>query len=368
MIFGIYSLILILFTVFTWSLVELSLPFKTWFSPYNFIYSQRGFVSGIYVFFVILLFIFYFYLLSRWKNFSKKTILIFILLTAVILIFSYPGSFSYDIFNYIATAKVSFLYKENPYIVMPIEVINEPMLQFMHASNKIALYGPIWITMTSIPYFFGFNNLLITTMVFKIFVASFYFGLSFLIWKISEKNLQSVVFFALNPLVILETFVSGHNDVVMMFFALFAFYLLRKRRFIFSFLAIAVSILIKYATVLLIPVYLYVAFLIIRKKKPMWNSIWFWSVVVMYIAFLLSPLREEIYSWYLIWPLTFVALLPKDSIIAFISIGFSFGLVFRVLPFLYTREWGGITPTIKKITTFLPPALFGLIYEIQKRF
>ena len=84
----------------------------------------------------------------------------------------------------------------------------------------------------------------------------------------------------------------------------------------------------------------------------------------MFIIFLLSPLREEMYSWYFIWPLTFVALLNAGRlmrIIGFVSLAFSLGLLFRFAPFIYTRDWSGITPLVKTLVTFIPP-LVAIVY------
>src|SRR5260221_3326430 len=114
---------------------------------------------------------------------------------------------SYDIFNYIATAKVLFLYHENPYIIMPIEFLGDPFLLFMHAANKLALYGPFWIIMTGIPFLFSVKNFILSLLLFKLFVASFYFG-TILFFNKLAKNLLSIFVFGLNPLVIIETSVS----------------------------------------------------------------------------------------------------------------------------------------------------------------
>ncbi|MEK7587381.1 MAG: hypothetical protein AAB457_01010, partial [Patescibacteria group bacterium] len=76
----------------------------------------------------------------------------------------------------------------------------------------------------------------------------------------------------------------------------------------------------------------------------------------------LSPIREEIYAWYFIWPLTFLALVDKPTILHAVSYGFSLGLMLRIVPFFYTRSWSGITPMVKRIVTFVPPLISTLLY------
>ena len=146
----------------------------------------------------------------------------------------------------------------------------------------------------------------------------------------------------------------------MMALALASFLSMRRHRFVLGGLLLFGSILIKGATLILVPVffrYLYVAW---KKRTLQWQQVWYWGAVSMYVIFFLSPLREEIYAWYFIWPLTFLALMDKPSVLQTISYGFSLGLMLRIVPFLYTRSWAGITPMVKKVATFVPPFLAGL--------
>lgn len=137
---------------------------------------------------------------------------------------------SFDIFNYTTTSKVLYLYKENPYITMPIEFSNDEFLQYTRAANKVALYGPLWILITGIPYIFNSISFLSSLLVMKVVVAVCYLGIGYLIWRFT-KNMYSVALFLLNPLVIIETLISSHNDSVMMLLVLGSYFLLSKRKF-----------------------------------------------------------------------------------------------------------------------------------------
>lgn len=363
----IYAALLASVTVFSWGFVDANMPIRTLPFLYDLVIHQRLLATMVYVVLQVLLFVWYatvLFLVHR-KRISTSHIMVLIVITVALLFFSFPG-FSYDLFNYIATAKVTYLYRENPWLVMPIEIGNEPMLQFLHASNKVALYGFSWILLTAIPHALSMNNLLLAVFTFKGLVLGFYAGLLLLIWKIS-KSTFSLVFFALNPLITVETLGSGHNDVVMMFFGLLAFTLLARKRILWSVIALGASIFVKYATVFLLPVYMYVFVLTLRGTSISWRRVWKWSAISMYIIFLLSPLREEVYAWYLIWPLTFVALIRDWSTLHVITLGFSFGLPFRLAAFLYFRNWGGMTPLIKKLVTFIPPVIAESVYAIQKK-
>lgn len=356
-----------LLAIYSYGLVDANFPLKVPALLSEMVRFPRWRSAGIYVFLISLLFISYFRALwlVKKRHLVAKQIWSLIILSVVILFFAFPA-FSYDIFNYMATARVTFLYRENPYLVMPIEISNEPMLKFMHAANKTALYGPFWILLTAIPHFLGQGNLVLTVFVFKAFVILFYLALAWLIWRLSSHHLLALTFFALNPLVIVNTLVDGHNDVVMMALALLAFLFLQKKKFFMAGVMVLASILIKFATFLLLPVWAWLIFAQWWQQKINWQKIWLVSTLALLLIFLLSPLREEIYAWYLIWPLTTAAFLSPGYWLVAILLGFSFGLMFRIVPFLYFGTWGGLTPLIKKTVSFLPPLLGLLFLQIKK--
>lgn len=356
-----FTIFYLLITIFSYGFVDTNFPWIPSKFLFNLVHYQRPLTTMIHIIVVGVLFGIYGYVLRqvKIKKINAHQIWWMIFIGVAVLLFSYPA-FSYDIFNYIATAKVTYFYKENPYLVMPIEFIGEPMLNFMHAANKIALYPPPWIILTAVPHFLGFGNILLTVFTFKAFVAIFYLACAWLIWRISGKNLYSFTFFTLNPLVVIETLVSGHNDVVMMSLALLAFYLLFQKKKILAFLSLLVSVGIKYATIVLLPLFAFSSRF--KREKLITLSCW-----LMLVVFLLSPLREEIYSWYFIWIIALSALVPKNKLLWWLVMGFSFGLLLRYTPWLYFRTYGGLTPTIKTLTTFIPPVLAIAFYFLKNK-
>ena len=362
-----YGVFLLLFTIFSYAFVDPNLSYlKNIYS--GFASSNRLFTTVFYISSVIIFFIFYsiFIYLGVKKKISMKEIFILLGVTVVILFFSYPAMLSYDIFNYVTTSKVLFFYHENPYIVMPIEFIGDPFLAFTHASNKIALYGPFWILLTGIPYSLGIGNFIVVLFSLKFLNILFYLGTVFLIWKIS-KNIISLILFALNPLVVIETLVSGHNDIVMIFLALVSFFLLVKKKIFLGTLFFVSSIFIKYTTILLIPVFLFIAWKIIKKREIHFERIFYYSSLLMYIGFFLSPIREEIYPWYAIWFISFAFLIPNKKILLYTSIVFSFSLLLRYTPYMLTGTYVGQTPVMKEVISFTLPVLVSMYYVLKKK-
>ena len=362
-----YAIFLLLFSVFSYTFIDPNLMYLE--DIYSgFAFDNRFITTFLYVIFISVFFIFYgsFVWLGLRKKLRFKDVFILVSITIGGLIFSYPAMLSYDIFNYITTSKVLFFYSENPYIIMPIEFIGDTFLSFTHAANKIALYGPIWILLTGIPYVLGLGNFIITLLSFKIFIALFYAATTILIWKIS-KNIIPLILFAFNPLIIIETLVSGHNDIVMIFLVLLSFLLLIKKKIFLGTLFFVLSIFIKYTTILLFPVFLFMVWKTIRKKEFRLEKVFYYSSLLMIIAFLLSPIREEIYPWYAIWFLSFTFLIPEKKLLLYISIAFSFGLLFKYIPFMLSGTHAGISPLIKLIVTFVPAILISFYIILRTK-
>ncbi len=362
MVYILYTSVLAALTFFSYLFIDPNLFYlHTLYSDFTF--QHRTFTTILYGICIILFFVFYllFLRLASKKLLDIQKIKLLINMTMGVLFFSYPAMLSFDIFNYIATAKVLSFYQENPYIIMPIEFIGDPLLDFMHAANKIALYGPAWIILSLVPYSLSFGNFIFTLFTFKLFIVIFYLATVFLIWKMT-KNHFSVAFFALNPLVVIETLISGHNDIVMMFFALVSFYFLRQKRILLGTVFIIISILIKYATIFLLPVFIYALWKVFWRQKINWEKIFYFSALLMMTAFFLSPIREEIYPWYATWFLAFAALVPSKKVLLYTCIAFSFGFLFRYVPFMLFGTYLGITPIFKLVVTWIPPFLVLLYY------
>lgn len=361
-----FSVTLFLLTAFSYAFVDGNFfPLKNFYT--GFATERRDIVTVLYILFIITIYGLYITLLrlAQKNKITFGQVRKLILISVLLLFFAYPAMLSFDIFNYLTTAKVTFFYKENPYIVMPIEFTSDVNFMFTRAANKLALYGPSWILLTFIPYFLGAQNILTTVFAFKGLVVSFYLATAWLIWKMS-KSIHSLVFFMLNPLVLIETLVSSHNDIVMMFFALFSFYLIKQRRLILAVFMFISSILIKFAVIILLPLFIFSLYSSFRKKELNLDKIYVISAFLMTFMVVVSPLREELYPWYIIWVLIFIALIPKHKFLQTFSIALSFGALLRYVPFLYTGSYFGITPFIRETVTIFPLIVVTFFFLYKK--
>lgn len=329
------------------------------------VYHNRSVATTAFLLIVLLLFLCYAWFLRFGEKFfvSWKRLLFLLITTSAILVFSYPA-LTHDLFNYITTAKVTFTHHENPYLVMPIEIPNEPNLAFTRAANKVALYGPAWILLTAVPHYLGGGDIWRTIIAFKLMNAAVYLGFCYLIWRLT-KNLTNVIFFGLNPLILIEVLVSGHNDIYMMILALGGLSIWQKKRisqkaaglvlFIFSWL-------VKGSTIVLLP--------LIFMKKLSWDRVLLIAYCLLsLIFFVVAPLREELYPWYAVWLIAVASLMDikKQTFIAGFSIVLSFALELRHLPYMWMGYYEGPGPILRTIFTFIPIVFYIGTYIYGKK-
>lgn len=203
-----------------------------------------------------------------------------------------------------------------------------------------APYAYGWTALSLIPGLATITqNLKLSLILMKLFVAAFWVGELWILAKLIKTRFPQQtwrwVLFAANPLVLIETLVVGHNDVVMMFFALVSLWFLLKAKKIGSwesglaFLSLGLSILIKYATLVLLPLWL----LILVKKKV---DVGFWGSLLLLAAMFTRP--DQLHSWYLIWAFS-LAVLAKRQGWLIIIVALTLGGLLRYAPYLYFGNW-----------------------------
>lgn len=154
----------------------------------------------------------------------------------------------------------------------------------------------------------------------------------------------------------------------MIFFVLLSFYLFFRKKYLSSILSILASVLIKPATLFLAPVYLgMLKDKIIGKRINQEKAFWY-SAIFMFLIFVLSPFREELYPWYAIWFIMFTAFLYKNRFLQNLVLVFSLGLMLRYIPYMATGNYFGTTPVIRNILMVAPVFVFFTFTWLKKYF
>ncbi|OGG08331.1 hypothetical protein A2154_03590 [Candidatus Gottesmanbacteria bacterium RBG_16_43_7] len=338
-----YLVVSIGFVIFSYTQVDLNLTLTAgniWGNIQSYLqhigYFQRPLATGLYLIFITLFYGLYIASLVLIKRgaLRSRQIILTVLIVCLCLIFAYPA-FSYDIFNYMFTAKTVLLYQKNPYLVTPLAFTGfDPWLSFLRWTHLVSAYTPLWILMTLPSYLFGFGKFFLIMFNFKLLMASFYLLSVCCLWY-AFKNIQprQVLFntavFALNPLVLIESVFSPHNDIAMVAFFCLSFWLYTRRAQMLSVLALSVSVAIKLMTVFVFPAYFY---------KWSRKSVLFFMCLAMLVGFI----RKELLPWYFLWIMPAVSINAQTRVVLFLSTLFSLALLVRYIPILYFGEYSRI--------------------------
>lgn len=349
-----------------WQIIQKSFQHIGWFN--------RPLSTLIYLIIILLLATSYLLLLWLIKK-NKVTVpqlWWLVIPTSIILLFSY-NAFSYDLFNYIFDARIFTLHQQNPYLYRALDFPHDPWINFMRWTHRTYPYGPVWLGLTIPLSYLGFQVFLPTLFIFKTLMVGSYLGTTYFIGKIMEKinprqKLFAIGLFALNPLVIIESLVSAHHDIVMILLLTWGIFMFLNKKYFRAFLLLFLSAGIKFATLPLIPIFVIILFLSLAKKTVDWRLIFNISTIIIILSIILASGRTEFQPWYLLWLIPFVSLTRTNLLMTISFIILSFGLLLHYVPFLYSGNWDPPIPAIKLWITTLS-LLIGFVFWkiVQKR-
>ncbi len=285
---------------------------------------------------------------KKFSESEKKSTLISV---ALILLLSH-NALSHDIFNYIFNARMVVKYAMNPHIHTALEFPSDDWTRFMHNTHTPAPYGYGWTLLSLTPIVLGSGKFLVTYVLMKVWIIVGFVLLWFAMKRLAlMANLQKVYentkwFLFLNPLVLIETFSNAHNDAWMMAPAVFALSLMfskKKRSWIaYGYAAVSMifSISIKFASIVLLPIFLILALRSI-KKHLFFNFVdSYWAELSSIALFLplLTSRSQQFHPWYLIWSLTFIPFIKMDWM-RWLFVAFSVSSLVRYVPYIRVGDY-----------------------------
>lgn len=210
--------------------------------------------------------------LSSWKIFFYSAIL-----------FSVAGlclpNDSSDVYGYIARGAQQVFFNQNPYqeVVSSVEGWRQNIFfTNMLWENNPAPYGPLFMLLCRGIVFISFNNFWISLFLFKfINIISFFILVKILMTLFKSRNPDSatetnasshfgskqlLLVLLFNPLFLMEIAWNAHNDILMCLFICISFLYMQKNKFGFALLMMLIATLLKYLSIVLIPLILIAAF------------------------------------------------------------------------------------------------------------
>lgn len=166
-----------------------------------------------------------------------------------------------DLFHNILDGRLFWVYHLNPIIVPPRAIAADPLYPFLtYWQGTTTAYGPLWFLFTAPAALLTKTSVVDNIIAFKAVPWLAQLVSLVLIAGIVDRLHPgrvgaAVLCFGWNPLVLWETAGNGHNDSLMMMFALLAILCLLSDVWPLAFTFLACSVLVKYVSLVLLPVF-----------------------------------------------------------------------------------------------------------------
>src|SRR3989339_2061508 len=172
-----------------------------------------------------------------------------VVVVSLLVSFAYPF-LSRDVFSYLFAGKMVECYGVNPYATLPKVFFEQDLwLRFTHWIDAKYVYGPMALFFSWLPVkIIGCQRFIVNFFAYKLF-NWLIFVITGCVWwrKAKDKNLVLAAWF-LNPFLLTEWLINGHNDLLMVSFWLLSWWGLKKSRW-WSAVLYVVSIMTKYVSV-----------------------------------------------------------------------------------------------------------------------
>lgn len=339
-----YAVLSLLFLLFSYTQVDLNLTisrFGVWQSiqkAFQFIgYYNRPVATLWYGAMVLASVFLYARILSKIHTGAIRLFQLIGIIAVVsgILVWSYPAAFSYDFFNYMFTAKTVLVYHQNPYQVTPLQFAGvDPWTNFMRWTHLTSAYTPFWIALSLIPYVAGLGYFLPVLFAMKGMIVLWYLLACYCVYQAAmvykrKDAAYALAAFALHPVVVVESLISGHNDIVLAALAVWSVWMFLNKRMYAAWALLSVSIAAKLMSLVLVPMY-------IRRQRASWAIVW------MALGLAAVALRREFLPWYFVWIMPFVALDYRFRPIRVASLVSAIGLLSSYIPYMYIGEYSAV--------------------------
>lgn len=189
---------------------------------------------------------------------DRRLIWTFSLVFAITLLWLLPVTS--DLFAYLCQAHMLTDLGANPLLQAPVEVADSLLSAYPSAyGTRPTAYGPAWILLSAVGTV-GRYDVPTGLLYLKGLAAAAYLISAWLVERIllesrPEMARVALYLFAWNPLVLLMAVGDGHNDIAMVALVLLALWLLLRERWALSFSALALSVWVKYVSLVLVPLF-----------------------------------------------------------------------------------------------------------------
>lgn len=212
--------------------------------------------------------------LTRGRQSTRMNSLVFAAGAGFLLILAVaPVMLSSDVYFYALYGRILSVHGASPYLDAINYPPSDPFGHLLEGQYLPSWYGPLWTLICAGVTRVTGENVGVTILAFRLLAVGAALVTAGLIWLAlrrldPERATQGLVLFLWNPLMILETGLSAHNDVIMLSFVLFAISLHLRGWKAMAVVALTLSALVKFLTGMLIPLYIW---LVLRESQS-WGA------------------------------------------------------------------------------------------------
>jgi hypothetical protein len=210
--------------------------------------------------------------LPLWDN-PLKGVLAICLLTG--LLWLAPPFLTTDFMDYLAWGRLLAIWKVDPFSVPSAVVVGDPWLHLSSWSNTVAVHGPLMVLMMGGIVKLAGGNMPGALIIFKGIMAMIH-GLTGLTLYGAARTVAPrwaptlALLYCLNPLVLVETINSLHDDALMLLFVTLSFWAWAKEKEWWALVALGVAILVKYVALMFLPLMVLVIW---RRSQRRWFTL-----------------------------------------------------------------------------------------------
>lgn len=219
--------------------------------------ASQGMLSNIFL--ILLFFLCIYVILLFVTRGGVKYKLKYFLPSILLLAVAFPY-LSQDIYGYLLPASNFIFFHQNPYLSVvannlanPWRLLPGPVIWF----NYPYPYGPVFLSIASMPLLFKIHTLWAAIYFYKITVVCFYIILIWIIKRWSDNKNKTITYllWGLNPAVLVHILFDGHNDIFTITFLVLSLILLFKNKYSYSLILFIFSGMVKFYTFIFLPVF-----------------------------------------------------------------------------------------------------------------
>lgn len=171
----------------------------------------------------------------------------------------FPAMFSCDLYLYIFYGRTISHYGQNPILVSPLHHSDDAVISWIRCWRGLpSSYGPVWLMLAGSLSAIAGDARFANIFTYKAGLLGLHVLTIVAVWSLLRRTRPELatwgaVFYGWNPLVLLETIGSGHNDAVVGLYAALSLLAVANRRWPFAVFFIVAAAMVKLPALLPLP-------------------------------------------------------------------------------------------------------------------